>query len=182
MNFHIDASILFIYLLFLALLLLIIFTIFYILKSKKKITDIKINPLAPIFGLFFLLGLWLADLTTLEVAVRGIDTMVGLNPTTQSNTGVFAIFVWAVAITAMFFINYFFLKMSTHKENKKVYEFNKIIIYTQLIGLIVFVISALAMAIFSYEATFFGFYLLNLYHSTLPLIILTTFILVVDIK
>ncbi|MEK6825393.1 MAG: hypothetical protein AABY00_01255 [Nanoarchaeota archaeon] len=182
MAFNLDSSSVFIYLLYLAVLGIIISTISYVLKYKRRIPDITINPLAPIFGLLFLIGLWLGDLTTLEMGKTGIGSLVGLNPSTVTGTGVFALFVWLVAILAMFSINYFFLKISAKKENKKIYAFNKILVYTQLLGLIVFVISALAMAIFGYETTFLGFYLLNLYHSTLPLIILTTFILVIDVK
>ncbi|MDO8460506.1 MAG: hypothetical protein Q7S74_05320 [Nanoarchaeota archaeon] len=180
MNINITSSSIFTYLLFLIILTILVSTIYYIIKKKKNIKDIKINPFAPIFGLLFLIGLWLADLTTLDMGVNGLEAMVGLNPVSSSRVP--APFVWCVAILAMFFINYFFLKINTRKENKKIYSFNKILIYTQLLGLIVFVISAIAMAIFGYEATFLGFYLLNLYHSTLPLIILTIFILVVDIK
>jgi len=154
--------------------------IHYIIKKKMKIPDIKINPLAPIFGLLFLIGLWLGDLTTLDVGINGPRAMVGLNPVLSSKIP--SLFVWCVVLAIMFFINYFFLKINARKENKHMYEFNKILVYTQLLGLIVFVLSALAMAAFGYDATFLGFYLLNLYHSTLPLIILTTFILVIDIK
>ncbi len=180
MSINVDLSNIFTYLLFLIILALIVSAISYIVRKKKRVKDIEINPFAPIFGLLFLIGLWLADLTTLDLGTLGIGTMVGLNPVSSSRVP--ALFVWSAAVLAMFFINYFFLKINSRKENKDVYSFNKILVYTQLLGLIVFVISALAMAIFGYDSTFLGFYLLNLYHSTLPLIILTLFILVVDIK
>ena len=177
---NLDSSSIFTYLLFLIMLAVIIYTIHYIIKRKKKIKDIKINPFAPIFGLLFLIGLWLGDLTTLEIGTNGLGTMVGLNPVSSSKIP--TLFVWGISLIAMFSINYFFLRINARKQNKRLYNFNKRLVYTQLFGLIVFVISALAMAIFGYEATFLGFYLLNLYHSTLPLIILTIFILAVDIK
>lgn len=180
MSTNIDSSSVFIYVLFLIIFATIISTILYVIKRNKQIKDIKINPLAPIFGLFFLIGLWLGDLTTLGLGMTGFKTMVGLNPVSSSKVP--GLFVWCASVLVMFFINYFFLKINSRKENKKVYSFNKILVYTQLLGLIVFSISALAMAVFGYETTFLGFYVLNLYHSTLPLIILTLFILVVDIK
>ncbi len=180
MSINMDSSSIFTYLLFLTILALLLSTIYYVIKRKKKIKDIKINPLAPIFGLFFLIGLWLGDLTTLEMGMYKIGAMVGLNPVSSSKVP--ALFVWGIAVIAMFFINYFFFKINDRKENKKVHSFNKILVYTQLLGLIIFAISALALALFGYESTFLGFYILNLYHSTLPLIILTIFILSVDIK
>lgn len=180
MSLEINSSSAFTYLLFLLILTAIIFTIHYILKRKKNIADIRINPFAPIFGLLFLIGLWLGDLTTLNMATKGLNTMVGLNPIPSSKIP--ALFVWFVSLAAMFFINYFFLRINARKKNKKLYSFNKRLVYTQLLGLVVFVLSALGMIIFGYESTFLGFYLLNLYHSTLPLIILTIFILSVDIK
>jgi hypothetical protein len=180
MSINIDTSSILTYLFLLVALAMIILITRYIIKTKKKIRDIKINPFAPIFGLLFLIGLWLADLTTLDIGKIGLSAMVGLNPVLSSKVP--SIFVWCVSMAAMFFINYFFLKINARKENKAIYSFNKILVYTQLLGLIVFAISAMAMAIFGYEATFLGFYLLTLYHSTLPLIILTTFILTVDIK
>ena len=162
------------------ILSLIVSTVLYITKKNKKIKDIKVNPLAPIFGFFFLIGLWLADLTTLQIATDGIGSAVGLSPVSGSKIP--SIFVWCIALIDMLFINYFFLKINSRKENKNLYSFNKILVYTQLLGLIVFLISAIAMAILGYESTFLGFYLLNIYHSTLPLIILTIFILAIDIK
>ncbi len=180
MSISLDSSALFTYLVFLLVLTIVIFTVYYAVKREKRIKDIKINPLAPIFGLLFLIGLWLGDLTTLYIATTGLKTMVGINPVSSSRVP--ALFVWCIALLAMFFVNYFFLKINARKENKNYYSFNKIIIYTQLLGLIIFAISALAMAIFGYEATFLGFYLLNVYHSTLPLIILTIFVLAIDIK
>ncbi len=83
---------------------------------------------------------------------------------------------------AMFFINYFFNHINIRKKNKKLYSFNKMLVYTQLLGLIAYLVSSLALMIFGYGETFLGFYILNIYHSTLPLIIITTFILSVDIK
>lgn len=180
MTINIDFSNILTYLLFLIILAALIWTINYIVRKNKKIKDIKINPFAPIFGLMFLIGLWLADLTTLEIGIHGFGAIVGLNPASVSKVP--APFVWCVAMLVMFYINYFFLKINARDENKKLYSFNKMLIYTQLLGLIVFAVSAIAMAIFGYEATFLGFYLLNLYHSTLPLIILTLFILAIDIK
>ena len=180
MSISLDMSSIFTYLTLMAILAAIISTIFYVIKRHKKIRDIVINPLAPIFGLFFLIALWLADLTTLEIARIGYGAIVGLSP--NLNSKVPAAFVWVVVVSTMFFINYFFLKINARKENKKLYDFNKILVYTQMLGLIVLSISSIAMAIFGYDATFLGFYLLNLYHSTLPLIILTLFILSVDIK
>jgi hypothetical protein len=180
MSISIDSSSIFTYLLFLLVLGVVISTIVYIIKKKKKIEDIKINPLAPVFGLLFLICLWLGDLTTLSIGTTGLGTMMGMNPVSSSRVP--ALFIWCVAMLGMFFINYFFLNISARKENKRFYSFNKILVYTQLLGLMVYTVSALAMSIFGYESTFLGFYLLNLYHSTLPLIILTTFILAIDIK
>jgi hypothetical protein len=180
MSINLDSSSVFTYLLFLIILAAIIFTTHYILKRKKDISDIRINPFAPIFGLLFLIGLWLGDLTTLDLGINGLGTMVGLNPVTSSKVP--GLFIWVISIVALFFINYFFLRINEKKKNKKLHSFNKRLVYTQLFGLIVFVISGLAMAIFGNESTFLGFYLLNLYHATLPLIILTIFILAVDIK
>lgn len=180
MAINIDSSSKFTYLLFIIVLILIILTILYITKKKKKIKDIKVNPLAPVFGFFFLIGLWLADLTVLDMAIRGINSFVGLSPVSSSKVP--DLFVLGIALVGMFFINYFFLKINYRKENKEFYSFNKILVYSQLLGLIVFVISALTMIIFGYESTFLGFYLLNIYHSTLPLIILTVFILSINIK
>jgi hypothetical protein len=179
MGTSIDFSGVFTYLFFLVALGVIMWLVRYAIK-KKKLQDIRINPLAPILGLWFLIGLWLGDLTTLYMGTTGLGTMVGMNPVPSSRVP--ALFVWAVALFGMFFINYFFLKINEKKANKKYYTFNKMLVYTQLLGLIVFAVSALAMGIFGYEATFLGFYLLNLYHATLPLIIFTLFILVVDIK
>jgi hypothetical protein len=180
MSINLDSSSIFIYLLYLGLLTILISTIYYVLKRKKKIQDIRINPLAPLFGLFFLIGLWLGDLTTLELGTHGIGAIVGLNPVSSSKVP--ALFVWCIALLVMFYINYFFLKINARKENKGVYAFNQILVNTQLLGLIIFSITGLAMTFLGYESTFAGFYLLNLYHSTLPLIILTIFVLAVDIK
>ncbi len=180
MSITIDSSSILTYLLFIILLATLISTVLYIVKRKKKIQDIQINPFAPVFGLFFIIGVWLGDLTTLDFGTNGLGAMVGLNPVLSSKVP--ALFVWSIALNAMFFINYFFLKINDRKENKKLRSFNKILVYTQLWGLTVFAISALAIGIFGYESTFLGFYLLNVYHSTLPLILLTTFILSVDIR
>ena len=180
MNINIDFSGILTYILFLSVLYLLIWAIFYIVKRKKKIEDIKINPFAPIFGLFFIIALWLGDLTTLELGTTGINTMVGLSPVYTSKVP--ALFVWIVAIATMFFINYFFHEINYRKENKKLYSFNKMLVYTQLLGLVFYFLSSLAIAIFGYESAFLGFYLLNVYHATLPLIIITTFVLSVDIK
>jgi len=180
MSLHINSSTVLTYILFLAILAVLISTINYIIKRKIKITDISINPFAPIFGFLFLIGLWLGDLTTLEIGMNGLGAVVGLNPVLSSKIP--APFVWCAVMISMFYINYFFLKINDRKENKKLYSFNRILIYTQMLGLIIFSITALAIAIFGYDATFLGFYLLNLYHATLPLIILTLFILSIDIK
>ena len=176
----IDSGGLFTYLLFLICLGGVIFTIRYVLRSKDKIKDIKINPFAPVFGFLFFLGLWLADLSTLTLATRGIDAVMGINPVESSKVP--ALFIWLVVMVEMFAINYFFLKVNRREENSKLYAFNKILLYTQMLGLVVFTISSLGMMIFGYDSVFLGFYLLNLYHSTLPLIILTTVILAIDIK
>jgi len=180
MSINIDSSGIFIYLLYLVILASLLSAIFYTVKRRNSIKDIKINPFAPIFGLFFLLGLWLGDLTSLSIAELGLNASVGLNPALSSKVP--AVFVWCISVIVMFCINYFFLKINGRKENKKVYSFNKVLVYTQLLGLIVFAVSAIAMAVLGYHSTFMGFYILNLYHSTLPLIILTLFILVLDIK
>ena len=180
MSIDIDSSAIFTYLMFLLILGLIMWTINYIIKREKRIKDIRINPFAPIFGLIFLIGLWLGDLASLDIGITGLGARVGMNPASSSKIP--AIFVWCLALLAMFYINYFFLKINARKENKTYYAFNKILVYTQLFGLIIFAVSAFAMAVFGYGATFLGFYLLNLYHATLPLIILTLFILAIDIK
>ena len=147
-----DSASLLTYAVLLVVLAMIISTIFYIIKKKKQIKDVKINPLAPIFGLLFFIGLWLADLTTLYIGTTGFGTMVGLNPISSSKVP--ALFVWFVSVLAMFFINYFFLEINHRKENKNLYSFNKILVYTQLLGLIVFVISSLAMSFFGYSFYF----------------------------
>lgn len=180
MNLDINLSTIFTYFLFLFILGTIIWSILYIIRKKVKIEDIKINPLAPIFGLLFIISIWLADLTTLELGNYGMKTLVGISPVSSSKVP--ALFVWIVVLIAMFFINYFFNKLNVRKKNKKLYSFNKMLVYTQLMGLISFLFSAIAIIGFGYGETFFGFYLLNIYHSTLPLIIITTFILSVDIK
>jgi len=160
----------------------VIWMVRYSVRIRNKIVDIEINPFSPILGLIFLLGLWLADLTSLNLGEKGLTHMVGLNPISSSGSGVYSLYVFILALIAMFYVNYFFLKMNYRKENRKLHSFNKLLIYTQLLGLIIFFITSVAMALAGYQATFLGFYLLNLYHSTLPLIILTLFILVIDIK
>jgi hypothetical protein len=180
MGTSIDASGIFVYVLFIAIVSAMIWVIHYVIKGKKDIHDIKINPLAPIFGLWFIIGLWLGDLMSLSMANNGFTAMAGLNPIESSKVP--ALFVWCISLLAMFSINYFFLKINERKVNKKLYSFNKMLVYTQLFGLIVFSISALAMVIFGYDSTFLGFYVLNLYHATLPLILFTLFILAIDIK
>ncbi|MEI6849899.1 MAG: hypothetical protein WCK29_02590, partial [archaeon] len=91
--------------------------------------DIDINPFAPILGLVFLLGLWLADLTSLNLGEKGLGHMVGLNPISSSGSGVYSMFILVIALIAMFYINYFFLKMNYRKENRKLHAFNKLLIY-----------------------------------------------------
>lgn len=180
MGINLDSSGIFTYFIFLGILAITIWLINHIVKKNKKIKDIRINPFAVLFGFLFLIGLWLGDLTTLDLGTKGFGAMVGMNPVPSSKVP--ALFIWAVSLLAMFSINYFFLKINQKTQNKKEHSPNKMIIYTQLWGLIVFTISALAMGIFGYETTFLGFYLLNLYHSTLPLIIFTLFLLVANSK
>jgi len=164
---------LFSYGLFIVGILAVAGLIHYAFRTKKKVT---LNPLNIIIGAFFFLALWMADLTTLGINDKGWNMTVGL--TTELNSRIPVLFVYIICMIGLFAINiyYNFYNKKLINNNK----FNKGLIYTQLFGLIIFLTMSIIYAF--YTKIIWGFSALGLYHSSIPLIIISEIALMINLK
>ncbi len=149
-----------------ALFLAVLFVIYH--SINRKINKIQVNPVAVVLATFFLMALWLADLTTLQMSEEGLFSSVFLVP--SSSAYVPSLFVWGITLITLFSINYFFIKRRIKLSGK---DFSALFTYTQLVGSILFLASAVSLFLIGHDSSIAGFYTLGIYHATLPLIILS---------
>jgi hypothetical protein len=170
----------FVYTLFISLIVFVVGLAVYGYYLRNRVSKIRINPINVIMGAVLLMSLWMFDLTTLGVSEKGLAvTSYGVSP---GATRVPGWFVWGVCFMGMAIVAGYYYFYNEKKNRFGVKQFNRYLIYTLLLGLAVSLSGALYMLINGYSSTLFGIYAEGLYHSSLPLIIIPTLVLMVEIK
>jgi len=143
----------------------------YSYYSKQKI---KMNPGTVLLSAFFFMSLWLFDLSTLSMYDRGLWTTAGVNPLTGR---VPMLFVAITTLITMFIIAFY---NQLYNQKVKSNKFNNLVSIVQIVGL--FLISLFAGLYWFHVSSLFGIYMIGLYHSQLPLLIITELVLMINLK
>lgn len=173
-------SAIFTYTLYLSSFVLVLAFIIYGLRNPKKIKDIKVNALSVFLSFIFVLIIIESNVLTLTMADKGIFSLNYLVP--NATSGVYSIAFFSLFIALAFATNYFFFRINSSNRNKKHYKFHRFLLYSQLLGLIIFTLSSLALAIYGINSHFLNLYIEGIYHSTIPIILVSQIVLVFEIK
>lgn len=163
---------LFSYILYFSALLLVLFVVVFSYKTKMKI---KLNPGTVLLSSMFFMALWLFDLATLKIGTYGLSIKAGL---TES---VGAIPYWVIGIVTLLVLVMISLYNQLYNQHIKDDSFNNLISYTQILG--VSLLGLFAIIFGPLQTTeLFGVYTLGIYHSALPLVIISELILTLNLK
>ena len=173
------------YLLYLGILIFLIgnISIFIIKKKLPKITYIS----TILFIGLYMGAVWLLDLTTLDMSKNGIKSTSGLVSNISSQVP--SLFIYLIAIFSLGLIMLFFeiinKKIAFKHINSivQIKPWNYVLLLLTLFGYIWIIISSILLILMGHDAIIIlfniKFYLLGLYHGSLPLIIIPILILAI---
>ena len=173
-----------VYSLWISIVILVFSIMLYNINKKGKIKLIPVNPINVIIGILFWGAIWLVDVTTLAISERGINTTVGLIPQIEFQAP--AIETYVIMISYLFIVFMYFFIDNRKRTHQKFQTYNYILLITMLLGLIVLLISSLILIFQGHNAiiNILGkeFYVLGIYHATLPILLSPISILILEIK
>lgn len=129
---------------------------------------LKLNTISVGLGLLFIVALWLADINILTQSIDGVFARTHLIPSITFP----AILLSSLSYLFMVLICLiFYNEIKTKKEINKI--FARLFVFSLTLGLFILLIGALTIIIKGHDSLLFGYSGLGLYHSALPLLILS---------
>lgn len=157
--------------------------VFYLVYGnfKRKYKKVKLDPADVLLGALSLILLWYADVLVLGMSKFGFMTTSGVLNVVSNSTP--AIFMYSLLILGILVItgwwtyeNEFIIKEKVEKR------FNRIVLCLLVFGNLLFLFTSVYMCFVGENKLLGGIRLFDLYHLSLPFIIIPSFLMMTERK